>query len=215
MLWRDLPPRSSPGFAEQPGQSQAVAGVMPPLPRQPMIPPKVTGVHRVVANLMERELTYMHTPTTTTTARAPKFSFQLYSAPGGPFRTVLNGPFTTTTPDSTRTPPDRSVVSRRERGWEAHHGASGCIQPAKSLSWSLGGPFTPRSLADPCGSPYELPLIVREAWDHETAVRMPIFRGSSGDGADSVTSVGGRPLFPFRHPFGKVPQSEEAGDRVP
>jgi len=77
------------------------------------------------------------------------------------------------------------------------------------------GPFTPRSLADPCGSPYELPLIVREAWDHETAVRMPIFRGSSGDGADSVTSVGGRPLFPFRHPFGKVPQSEEAGDRVP
>ena len=102
---------------------------------------------------------------------------------------VLNGP-STTTPDGTRmgilhrTVPSSQEVNEDEK----HHGACGCIQPAKSLSWRLEtpvarGPFTPRSLADPCGSPYEVPLIVRVAWDINRLSPSPgisIFRGSPG-----------------------------------
>ena len=52
---------------------------------------------------------------------------------------VLNGPSTTTTPDGTRMGIlHRTVPSSQEESEDGkHHGASGCIQPAKSLSWRL------------------------------------------------------------------------------
>lgn len=154
-------------------------------------------MHRVVANLMEGALTYTPIPTTTTALGPRKF----LSTVLGTGRTarewtlddiqswVVNGPFThreTHSPrwrvrtvsqphshgDKHSTGPFRRRLEKRT-SLGSISGASGCIQPAKSLSSrlrSLGLLLHPALLGGSMWVTLCIPLIVRLAWD---AVSIP------------------------------------------